>query len=91
MLTGLKVSSLVFKCVFYRAEHNAKVGRHGAKFWRLWNPKMKYNGQCSMSRQKNGIICLVIMFTPGVMVMKVSKLAHFLYFFADDTKKLVTV
>ena len=32
MLTDLKVSSLVFKYVFYRAEHNVKVGRHGAEF-----------------------------------------------------------
>ena len=26
MLTGLKVSSLACKCVFYRSEHNAKGG-----------------------------------------------------------------
>ena len=30
--------------------------------------------------EKNGIICLVIVFTPGVMVIKMSKMAHFLYF-----------
>ena len=30
MLTSLKVSSLACKCVFYRPEHNAKGGRHGA-------------------------------------------------------------
>ena len=28
---------------------------------------------------KNGISCLVIMFTPRVMVIKMSKMAHFLY------------
>ena len=28
---------------------------------------------------KNGVICLVIL-TPGVMVIKMSKRAHFLYF-----------
>ena len=27
MLTGLKVSSLACKCVFYRSEHNSFVGR----------------------------------------------------------------
>ena len=27
---------------------------------------------------KNGAICLVIMFTPQVMVIKMSKMAHFL-------------
>ena len=41
--------------------------------------------------EKNGIIFLVIMFTPGVMVIKMSKMAHFLYFFSDDITKLVTV
>ena len=29
---------------------------------------------------KNGVICLVIMFTPRVMVIKISKMAHFFYF-----------
>ena len=29
---------------------------------------------------KNGAICLVIMFVPRVMVIKMSKMAHFLYF-----------
>ena len=27
---------------------------------------------------KNGVICLVIMYTPGVMVIKMSKMAHLL-------------
>ena len=30
--------------------------------------------------EKNGVICLVIMFNPKVMVIKMSKEAHFLYF-----------
>ena len=29
---------------------------------------------------KNGVICLVIMFTPRVMDIKISKMAHFFYF-----------
>ena len=28
----------------------------------------------------NGLICLVIMFTPRAMVIKMSRMAHFLYF-----------
>ena len=32
MLTGLKVSSLTRKCVFYRPELNAKGEPHGIKF-----------------------------------------------------------
>ena len=41
--------------------------------------------------EKNGVICPAIMFTPGVMVIKMSKTAHFFFFFADNNKKLVTV
>ena len=32
MLTGLKVSSMTCKCVFYRPELNANVGAHGIEF-----------------------------------------------------------
>ena len=32
MLTGLKVSSLACKCVFYRPEHNDKEEPHGIEF-----------------------------------------------------------
>ena len=35
---------------------------------------------------KNGVICLVIMFTPRVMVIKVSKMAPFLYFLLMPAK-----
>ena len=30
--------------------------------------------------ENNGVICLFIIFTPGVMVIKMSKMVHFLYF-----------
>ena len=59
MLATLKVSSLAYKCVFYRPEINAKGGAQGTEFWRSLN---------------------VIMFAPGVMVIKMSKMAYFLYF-----------
>ena len=32
MLTGLKVLSLLCKCVFYRPEHNAKGASHEFNF-----------------------------------------------------------
>ena len=38
---------------------------------------------------KNGVICLVTMLTPRIMVIKMSKMAHFFVFFADDSKILV--
>ena len=40
--------------------------------------------------EKNGVICLVVMYTPRVMVIKMSKMTHFL-FSVDDNKKSVTV
>ena len=36
--------------------------------------------------EKNGVICLVVMFTPRVMVIKMSKIAHFLYFLLITAK-----
>ena len=41
--------------------------------------------------KKNEVIFLVIMFTPRVTVIKMSKNGLFLVFSADDSKKLVTV
>ena len=38
---------------------------------------------------KNWLICLVIMLTPGVMVITMSKMDYFLYFLADDSKVAV--
>ena len=56
------------------------------EFWRSWNPWMKYtNGQSSKSRWKNGVFCLVIMVTPRVTVIKMSKII------SADRKKPVTV
>ena len=37
--------------------------------------RMQFNSQW-----KNGIICLVIVFAAGVMVIKMLKMSHFLYF-----------
>ena len=41
MLTGLKVSFLARKCVFYRPGYNANGGTHRYAFWSLWNVQMK--------------------------------------------------
>ena len=40
--------------------------------------------------EKNGVICLVIMFTPRVMLFKMSNIANFFVFSADNSKKLAT-
>ena len=41
--------------------------------------------------EKNGVICLVIMFTPAVIVIKLSKMVNFFIFFANVNKKLVII
>ena len=49
MITGLKVSSLTCKCVFYRPGHNAKERPQLIEFCRSQNAEMKYNELCSNS------------------------------------------
>ena len=41
--------------------------------------------------EKNGVICPVIMFTPNVIIIKMSKMALFLHFLLMAAKKSVTV
>ena len=92
MLKGLKVSYLACKCVFHRPEHNAKgdlieVNFEGLKI-------QKWNISTNRARRvdaENGVTFLVIMFTPGVMVIEISKNGSFFVFFADDSKELATV
>ena len=38
---------------------------------------------------ENMVICLVIMFTPGVIVVKMSKMVNFLYFLLMPTKNQI--
>ena len=81
VLTSLKVSSLPCKWLFYRPENIMQ---------RESSMELNSEGlEC-----KNGIfqegICLVIITTPRVIVIKISKMIHFLYFFAGS-KKSVTV
>ena len=53
-----------------------------------WNMLM---GRARRIDEKNAVICLVIIFSPGVKVIKMSKLAHLFVFFADNSRKLVKV
>ena len=59
-----------------------KVGSHVTEMWRYWNAKMKYtNQQSSKNRWENWVICLVVMFTSEIMVIRMSKVPpHLLYF-----------
>ena len=48
-------------------------------------------GRVQRVDEENGVICLVIMFTPRAMVIKMSKMLIFLYFLLMLAKKSVTV
>ena len=43
------------------------------------------------SDDKNGFICLIVMFIPRVTVIKMSQIAHILYFLLMATKNVVTI
>ena len=88
MWTGLKVSWLTCKYVFYKPEHDSKGegGRGGGPM------KLNFEGlqmqkwniatdRIQKVRKGNEFICLVIMFTPAVMVIKMSKMPDFVLFF----------
>ena len=64
MLTGLKVSSLACKFVFYRTKQNAKGGLNfeGLEMQK-WNIPTDRAWRVD---EKNGVILLVIKFTPGI-------------------------
>ena len=82
MLTGLKVSSLPCKQVFYKPKHNVKredcmeLNFKGLEIQK-WNIPTE---RAQRLDEKNVALCLVVMFTPRVMVVKMSKLAYFLFF-----------
>ena len=61
---GSKVPSFAFKCVFYRAEHNAKVDTMGLNLEGLEIKKWNIPWTELKKQIKNGIICLVIMLLP---------------------------
>ena len=77
------------KCVFYNPTHNASGGSPWNLIWTFWNAKMKStNWRAQRVDEKNGIICLVIMFTPRIIVIKISKNV---IFSADDSKESVSL
>ena len=65
-----------------RAEHTANGGpQYELNFEDLemqkWNIPMDRSQKVD---EKNDVICLVFVFIPGVMVIKMSRMTHFLYF-----------
>ena len=78
------MSSLTYKCVFYRPEPNAKAETHWIEFWRSWSKTP--NDRAQWLDEKNGVICLVIMFTSSGMACKMSEMANFSYFLLITVK-----
>ena len=67
MLTSLTTSSLLYKCIFYNSQHSVIEGPHGVKFEGLEIQKSNIPTDRAQSvDEKNRLICLAIMFTPGI-------------------------
>ena len=82
MLTGLEVSSLVWKSVFYRPEPTGNRGPHGNEIKFL-----KFKTEMYQRIKLKQYIRLV-MFPPRVMVIKMSKMANFMDYQLDTAKNL---
>ena len=87
MLTTLKVSSLACKCVFYRPEQNAKERPHGTEFFKVLKCKNEKYQRIELIKIK----MRSFFFAPRVMVIKMSKMAHFFVFSSGASKESVTV
>ena len=82
MSTGLKVSSLACKCVNFTDQNIIQRGKDHMELNSKCLEMQKWNIPTDRVQRvdgKNRVICLVIMFPPWVMVIKMSKMAHFLY------------
>ena len=75
----MKVSSLACKC-----EDTMELNIEGLQ-------KQKWNlptDEAQSADEKNGVIFLVIMFTPGVMIIEMLKMAYCLYFLLIIAKEI---
>ena len=66
--------------MFYRP--NEKRGPNEIKFWKSWKAGLTFYraDRAQGLDEKIRVICLVIIFTSRVIVIKMLKMAHFLYF-----------
>ena len=75
------MSSLASKCVFYRPEHSVNEGPLKLNFEGLGMERLnKPMGSAQRVDEKKWFICLVIMFSSRVMVIKMSKMSLFCIF-----------
>ena len=92
MSTGLKVSSLSPKYVFYRPEHNAQEGYHGIGILKVFKCINIPTERAQNVDQKNGVSCLVIIFSllPKLWSLNVKNDIFFVFSF-DGSRESVTV
>ena len=62
-------------------------GSHENEFWQFSNAKMNITNRAPKVDEKDGFICLVSFFASWVMVLKLSKILHFLQICTDHSKK----
>ena len=91
-LVDLKVSPLASKSLFHKTEHKARRGEE-----EVVDKKLIFEGFDMQKHtiptdgdqkvdEKNGVICVVIMFTAEVVIIKVLKMAPFSYFLLMTAK-----
>ena len=89
MLTGLTMLSWACKCVNFTKQNITKGERDPMKLNFDSLEMQKWNIPTDRAQRvdrKNEDICLVIIFTPQVMVIRMSKIAHLLYFLLMPAK-----
>ena len=83
MLIGLKVLFLACKCAHFTDQNMIQRGRDPMELNFEGLEMQKWNTPTDRAQRvhgKNGVVCLVIMFTSRVMVIKMLNIAYFLYF-----------
>ena len=92
MSTGLKVSSLSPKYVFYRPEHNTQEGYHGIGILKVFKCINIPTERAQNVDQKNGVSCLVMIFSllPELWSLNVKNDIFFVFSF-DGSRESVTV
>ena len=90
MLTCLKKPSLACKCEFYTPKHYVKGDPMELNFELNLQNATKWNIPTDRAHRlydKNGVIYLVIMYTPRVIIIKMSKMVHFFCIFGWRQQK----
>ena len=68
--------------MYFKDQNVMQTATHRTEFWNYWNSKKENIPTDGDQRvdAKNGVIYLIIIFTPRFIVIKMSKMVHFSYF-----------